>query len=172
MSQVISLSCLSVQEFFRNCNWQGQPLELYQEPIQPPELDNKILTQQSIVLNNQPKNWQCLSVKEFFNHSNWQGQPPELEFYQESVQQQTNWQCLSVKAFFQNCNWQGQPPKTDNRSPVDPSSPLTLRVEDFLRFITWESQPKIASLPNELTILEETSSGVKETTLENLSELF
>jgi hypothetical protein len=173
MSRQSSWQCLSVQEFFSLCNWQGQALE------------NSNWQHQ-----NQPLNLslcQCLSVQEFFSLCNWQGQALENSNWQYQNQslilslqaaeatiasRLDSWQCLSVQEFFSLCNWQGQPLDNSNWHPTNQWSRLTLQVGKFFRFIPWEGNPQIGSLPQVSPIPEPTTLAPVATTLTDLSDLF
>lgn len=81
------MNCLSVQEFFNRCNWQGKPLEqLFESPSSEPS-------------------W-LLTVQELFRQSNWQGQP--LTKYSNPTRSSSSL-TLSVNEFFQSIVWEGEP---------------------------------------------------------------
>ncbi|MUL36850.1 hypothetical protein [Gloeocapsopsis dulcis] len=169
MSSQDSWSCLSVQQFFSLCNWQGQALENYwQYPNQP--LNSTL--------------WQSLSVQQFFSLCNWQGQVLEdnwqhldpslyltLQAEAAIANHHTSWQCLSVQEFFSLCHWQGQRLERTWHL-ADSSMHLTFQVREFFQFLPWEGNPEIGSLPNDLSTSEPTLKGLVTTTLTDLSELF
>lgn len=80
------MNCLSVQEFFSRCNWQGEPLDqLFENPSSEPT-------------------W-LLTVQELFRQSNWQGQP--LTKYSNPTRSLSL--TLPVSEFFQFIVWDGEP---------------------------------------------------------------
>jgi hypothetical protein len=181
--QPFRLSCLSVQEFFSRCNWQGCPPKLQTEKLFAPSLQPISATATPEMIPE--TSWQCLSVQEFLNLSNWQGHPLRLLMQPQAeqpstltaavtpseLQHQSSWQCLSVQEFFSQSNWQGQPLTFQSHSQIRPSFSLILQVGEFFQCIDWEGKPEIGARPKlasdpELT---PTSSGM---TLTDLSELF
>lgn len=105
MNSQESWLCLSVEEFFSHCNWQGKSLESShkQQAVSLP----LISVQAEMAEMNGQESLPCLSVEEFFSHCNWQGRP------QESLQRQHPSQSLvltlQVGEFFQFIPWEGKP---------------------------------------------------------------
>lgn len=168
MSSQISWQCLSVQQFFNVCNWQGQ---------------TELGKQEWAVISNQ-NSWQCLSVEKLFRFFNWQGQAIENTDWQyqplnltrlakiTATNSQTSWKCLSVQQFFSLCSWQDQPLENTELERANSSSLLTLQTREFFQFIPWESSPEIGSLPKVSSISGATFSETISTTLTDLSGLF
>ena len=97
--------------------------------------------------------WQCLSVEEFFSSCNWQGsgvQDPN------SSKPRSSWQCLTVQEFFSHSNWKGV--LLENRNNHQRSLSLTMPVSEFFKFIVWEGNPSIATLPKLKAVPENNSS--------------
>lgn len=173
MSNLASLSCLKVAEFFQLCNWQLLPPALPNLQRQDPPKTTGAQQVNSTALS-------CLSVREFFTLCNWQLLPPalpnlqQLESTQSSSPQQTgSLSCLSVKEFFHQCNWQLLPLETCYL-PVQVErkvSLTTLPVREFFQRISWDGSPEIGSLPQQ-TLLLEPIAEEKAPTLNDLSNLF
>ncbi|MBW4577284.1 MAG: hypothetical protein KME08_18590 [Aphanothece sp. CMT-3BRIN-NPC111] len=171
---------LSVEKFFSDGNWQGQPLENCNSQYQ--HQSGNLTVQASAIIAKLPDNWGCLSVEGFFNLSNWQGQPLGNHNWQHQdqvlqapatvISLPDNWECLSVQEFFSLGNWQGQPQQKHSLHPVVSSDYLTMQVKEFFQFMPWEANPEIGSLPQNSSIPDSTPVGFVETTLSNLSDLF
>lgn len=101
-----SWQCLSVQEFFSLCNWQGQPLESRNGQHQDQVLQLTLQAAEATGAKHQTS-WQCLSVEEFFNLSNWQGQP--LENTNGHHREPSSRLQEQVREFFQFIPWEGNP---------------------------------------------------------------
>ena len=87
MSDSFSWQHFSVQEFFRQSNWEGGSQKVDEE---------KIFEEIS---------WLCLKIEDFFSHSNWQGELLE-KVRSSSLVFSLN---LAVSDFFQCFVWEGQP---------------------------------------------------------------
>lgn len=159
MSNQGSWSCLSVQEFFSLCNWQGlvEAGGREEQERQGKQGEKEFLS------------WECLSVQEFFSLCSWQGQVEIAESGTPILLSQTDWQCLSVQEFFSLCNWQGQPQNSSRQNA--PSSHLQEQVTQFFQFIPWEGNPEIGSIPVS-PIPEPYFSELVKTTFTDLSDLF
>lgn len=170
MSQQVSWSCLSVQEFLHFCNWEGQKAE---------EIGRWGGGEQSALdlcpsapLPRRQTSWQCVTVQEFFSRSNWEGEMvSNLPLTSAPLPpRQTSWQRLTVREFFNCCNWQGQPPE-NNELQLDPYSRLKQQVKEFFQFIPWEGNPEIGTLPKPATNLHLPSADLQ-LRFTNLSDLF
>ena len=172
-----SWQCLSVKNFFSDCNWQGQPLEKHNEQHQ----NQPVNLQQAQLTIARRDSWQCLSVQNFFSDCNWQGQPLKsrnaqhqpvnLQQAQARGTSRDSWQCLSVQHFFNNCNWQGQPLDKRNEYHINPPSRSQQPVKEFFQLIPWEGNPEIGSLPK-ISSMPVLISTPVEMRLTDLSKLF
>lgn len=108
---------LSVQEFFRQSNWQGYSQNQLSENA----------------FSKSESSWSCLTVQEFFRQSNWQGQLQVNHFTS------TDFSCsltLSVRQFFQLLIWEGNPeiaapPKMTSFQDIPLPSSQDLNLSDL-----------------------------------------
>lgn len=88
MSGHPSWVCLSVQDFFSRCDWQGKPLKpVFESASSGPY-------------------WLCLTVQELFKQSNWQGQPLTKD---SNPARSSLSLTMPVSEFFQFIVWDGDP---------------------------------------------------------------
>ncbi len=122
----------TVQEFLRQCNWQG-----IAEGIEAPKTPSSKTFKAP--LQHQNQSWQCLTVQEFLGQSNWNGQLQPVHV--PTVTRTTHPTVasplpatLTVRKFFNRFVWEAQPdiaavPKLNALdSPVDSSD---LNLSDF-----------------------------------------
>lgn len=117
----------TVQEFLRQCNWQGTQLPSPPASTQPHSVQEP------------PKSWQCQTVQGFLSRSNWDGQtivPPQVSVETPRVETPSphSIATLPVNQFFNLFVWEAQPdiaavPQLN--SPDDLTDPSDLNLSDF-----------------------------------------
>ncbi|MGB7416079.1 MAG: hypothetical protein WA902_17885 [Thermosynechococcaceae cyanobacterium] len=132
----------TVQDFLRQCNWQGTKLP--QLPTPSPSLPQDSSVPQSYP---QSESWQCQKVQAFLGQGNWDGRPQPISVSQVSL---------------------GSPETQVETYPVTLTS--TLPVNQFFEFFTWEAQPEIAAIPKLNS--PDTVTNDSDLNLSDLSDLF
>ncbi|PZD73625.1 Photosystem II assembly protein [Acaryochloris thomasi RCC1774] len=110
----------TVQEFLRQCNWQGKTL---------PKAPARNTPRQHTPRQHAPQSWQSQTVQDFLSHSNWNGKLQPVKA--PKAANPTN------------------PTQTVISSSVISSIALnaTLPVNKFFNLFVWEAQPEIAAVP-------------------------
>ncbi|MEO0375922.1 MAG: hypothetical protein AAF329_15115 [Cyanobacteria bacterium P01_A01_bin.17] len=115
----------TVQEFLRQCNWQGTAL---------PKAPTQDAPRQH---THTPQSWQSQTVQDFLSHSNWNGQLQPVKAPEAATPTQTVFKpttlnsTLPVNKFFNLFVWEAQPeiaavPKLNAVDPPVDSSDLNL----------------------------------------------
>jgi hypothetical protein len=102
-----------------------------------------------------PQTWLGLSVQEFLGQVNWDGRTPQRQTAQSSAPVKVmggaleSWGSLTVQAFFKANNWMGVPLDLESFSSTEDQfvPTYTTAVRDFFKYLPWDGQPAIASLP-------------------------
>ncbi|MGF1604643.1 MAG: hypothetical protein ACFCU8_22070 [Thermosynechococcaceae cyanobacterium] len=112
----------TVQEFLRQCNWQGT-----QRPAaSAPDSQNSSVSTSPTpsTFRPQPTSWQCQTVQGFLSRGNWDG-----------CRQLASAPPLAM----------GSPEPSVETGAITFTS--TLPVGQFFEFFTWEAQPEIGAIP-------------------------
>ncbi len=132
---------LSVQQFWQDCNWDGQRAAqaiIWGTPSGSPAEE----------LGDRP--WLAWSVTQFMTAVNWTGlapvpveHPPDTTLGVSKVLPRS-WQQLSLTDFFERVNWLGKPEEIQLLPGMQ--SPLRLTVAQFCQAVAWDGKAVIAAV--------------------------